>query len=171
MGWKQTRPESSGDLPFRFIEQRGAQGCKRARMEGRGKKTKLAALIFTQQRGDAAKRSSCADSPASASVAPSPRPRLIDFEFVLHLGLISYLHPTEATTNADEPYFTTFRYIYIKKKSCQWNFDSDPAAPQFRILGCSSHLDSSASPHHSRNGFVVHLALRLPRRALTEVFF
>lgn len=31
------------------------------------------------------------------------RPRLIDFEFALHLGPISYLHPTEARTNVEEP--------------------------------------------------------------------
>lgn len=82
-------------------------GRKEGRKEGEKKKeAKLPVLIFTQQSGDAARRSSCTDSSARTRVAPSPRPRLIDFELALHLGLISYLHPTEARTNAEEPYFT-----------------------------------------------------------------
>lgn len=81
------------------------QTSQEGRKEGEEKKAKLPVLIFTQQSGDAAKRSSCTDSSARTNVAPSPRPRLIDFELALHLGLISYLHPTEVRTNAEEPYF------------------------------------------------------------------
>lgn len=176
VGWKKTKPEWGFRIQIYLPTWR-----KRLQMSQEGrkgeKKAKLPVLIFTQQSGEAAKRSSCTDSSARTSVAPSRRPRLIDFELALHLGLISYLHPTEVRTNAEEPYFTRLISNVKKIKTCQRNYDSRPR----RLSGLNSPAprppwilrlrSSRRRPHHSRIRSVVHLALRLPVRAPTEVFF